>query len=591
LKKKIVFDSIRIIYLHFSPTTLKQNNPYRIMLSTMRRELAMVENPEEATAFLMVISSAEEKSSAEQKTPTTSAGITAEGAFHNALDALGESFTPFSIVASNGDVIRLVVKTKTDPGVIKKMIQELQYGNSPGCGLRCRTCAEWMRKHSGLHFEEGSPFSCVPCGPYRELADASHGPFKGFKVVTGPMREHHDGSYVHFELTPAPSVLTHFTAQDYEWFLHQYVGTLMRSLQTNGRQGILESLTLLIETLGKVNYGDKIIYAVRWYASAMEAWMAVPYDAPRFAREIVVAQALVKARLEKGHGHERIVCTSLHQMLQNGLDALATANSVEGLRRLLESRFSPATYMRRTGPASTGQLTEAMDHFSGCGFTMPKLMSTAELVSSYGGVAVATDQPTASALDVWAASAARLKKKTASNFANRAAASHFIAPNTFEEIETRIMAGDMPGLEVQMNGQTPINVTSYEQSARALFKYPYFWSFRNKSNPEIYGLPNTGFCKVNAIAFPGRSVFIGIVGAVPAAKMGNTCFPSYLASAHARKCGPAFEELNKQEMLIPSDCQEFALGIGESRVDESGRACGTMTFRWKSHVFGISRFS
>lgn len=38
---------------------------------------------------------------------------------------------------------------------------------------------------------------------------------------------------------------------------------------------------------------------------------------------------------------------------------------------------------------------------------------------------------------------------------------------------------------------------------------------------------------------------------------------------NARKCGPAFEELNKQEMRIPSDCQEFALGIGESRVDES----------------------
>jgi hypothetical protein len=365
----------------------------------------------------------------------------------------------------------------------------------------------------------------------------------------------------------------------------------MRSLQTHGRQGILESLTLLIETLGKVKYGDKIIHAVRWYASAMEAWMTVPSDAPRFARELVVAQALVKARLEKGHGHERIICTSLHQMLQNGLGALATANNVEGLRCLLESRFSPETYMRRTAPASAGQLDVAMDHFRGFGFTNPELMSIAELVSSYGGVAVATDQPTASALDVWAASAARLKKKTASNFASRAAASHFIAPKTFKELVTRIMAGEMSGLEVQMDGQTPLCLTSYEQSARALFKYPYFWSFKNYSKPEIYELANTGFCKVNAIAFPGRSVFIGIVGARPAAKMGNTCIPSYLASAHARKCGPAFEELNKREMRIPGDCQEFALGIGESRVDESGRACGTMTFRWKSHVFGISRFS
>lgn len=567
------------------------------MLSTMRHNLAianaMVENPEEAPfAFLMISTgNGEQKTSA--TSATTSAGLTAEASFHIALDALDKQcHTPFTVTASNGDVIRLVVETKTDPGVIKKMIQELQYGNSPGCGLRCRTCAEWMRKHSGLHFEEGSSFSCVPCGPYRDLADASQGPFKGFKVVTGPMREHHDGSYAHFELVPTVlSELSHFTAQDYEWFLHQYVGTLTRSLKTHGRRGILESLTLLIDTLGTVKYGDKIIHAVRWYASAMEAWMAVPYDAPHFARELVVAQALVEARLEKGHGHERIICTSLHQMLQNGLDALATANSVEGLRRLLESRFSPATYMRRTAPASAGQLTMAMDHFRGFGFTMPELMSRGELVASYGGVAVATDQPTASACDIWAASAARLKKKTASNFASRAAASHFIAPKTFKELVTRIMAGEMSGLEVQMDGQTPLCLTVYEQSARELFKYPYLWSFQNYSKPEIYGLANTGFCKVNAIAFPGRSVFIGIVDARPADKMRNTCFPSYLASAHARKCGPAFEELNKQEMRIPSDCQEFALGIGESRVGESGRACGTMTFRWKSHVFVISHFS
>ena len=292
-------------------------------------------------------------------------------------------------------------------------------------------------------------------------ADVSKGPFKKFKVVDGPMRVQHDGTFPHFEVTPAPSVLTHFGAEDYEWFLHQYVGTLMRSLQTHGRQGILESLTLLIETLAQVKYGDKLLDAVRWYASTMEAWMAVPVnDAPRFARELVVAQALVKARLEKGHGHERIVCTVLHQMLQNGMDALAKANSVEGLRRLLESRFSPETYKRRTAPASAGQLTVAMSHFRGSGFTMPKLMSLDELLASYGGVAVATDQST-DVCDVWAASAAQLKKKTASNFASRVAASRFIAPKTFEELVIRIMAGEMSGLEVEMDGQTPLCLTVY----------------------------------------------------------------------------------------------------------------------------------
>ena len=552
----------------------------------MSQTLFSVENLEEIDDFIVVpsgeeiddfivVPSGEQKAAAAANSATVSAGLTAEAAFHTVLDVLHGQFTPFTVTASNGDVLNLVVETKCDPMIIKKKIHELQYGSSPGCGLRCNTCAEWMRKYGSLHFKEGSVFARVPCAnPYRKLVDTSQDSFKEFKVVVEPMREHHDGSYVHFELVPTvlSELSNSFTALDYEWFLHQHIGTLKRSLETHGHSGILESLTLLIETLDQVKYGDKIIHAVRWYASTMEAWMAVPYDAPSFARELVVAQALVKARFEKGHGHERIVCTSLHQMLKNGLDALATANSVEGLRRLLESRFSPMTYMRRTAPASAGQLTMAMDHFRGFGFTMPELMSRGELVASYGGVAVATDQPTASACDVWAA------------------VSHFIAPKTFKELVTRIMAGEMSGLDVQMDGQTLLCLTVYEQSARELFKYPYLWSFKNRAKPEIYGLPNSGFSKVNAIAFPGRNVFIGIVGARPAPKMGNTCFPSYLASAHARKCGLAFEELNKQQMRVPTDCQEFALGIGESDVKETGRAYRAMTFRWNSHVFKIAHF-
>ena len=255
--------------------------------------------------------------------------------------------------------------------------------------------------------------------------------------------------------------------------------------------------------------------------------------------------------------------------------------------------------MRPTADATPHQLKVASDIFKHTGFTGTRQMTLNELCSLYGGIRVSTSQPLARACEVWAALAEeRANRKTAANFASRAK-DRFIPPRTFRKLAERLKKGEMAGLEVKVNNMSPICLTSYSTSVsvrpshhlRKMMKYPYFWGFPRKCGPREIGLPSMGFCRVNAIAFPGGSnLFIGVVGAKPTRRMKNTTYPNFLATTYVKKCRHAFEELAKLRMEIPKGFKEFAVGIGESRVDESGRSVACMTFRWNSHVFDINRF-
>ena len=71
-------------------------------------------------------------------------------------------------------------------------------------------------------------------------------------------------------------------------------------------------------------------------------------------------------------------------------------------------------------------------------------------------------------------------------------------------------------------------------------------------------------------ALPKNVLFI-IEGAEPKTSMQNCCFPVFLSSECKRVCGPAFERLNTTMDLGMPDAGPYALGIGTSAANESGR--------------------
>ncbi len=511
-------------------------------------------------------------------------GLTANDLFGTACAEMKEaSHTPVAVFdVSNGDRLAVAVRNSGSTH-FKSNVQKINY--SIGGGLHCKTCADFMKKEGPLQFSEGMMYSCCTPGPYAALCQEV-GSFQKFEILTGVIGVAEAGGFDHFSATPTEvSTLKEFSLSDYNWFLKQHLGTMIRLLSINAEEGIIESLELLIIALDRVTYGDKLIHAMRWFLTAMHDYLAIPDDAPHYAKHVVAARALLNARLAPGTGNERIICTVLHQAKDNGLDALACARDEGALIKMLNARFSPTTYCRPTADATDGQLQEAMKLFANLGFKTPTLMPI-DAIPNYSGVLVPTVSSGVGkdATAIWGASLA--KKKGASGFAARSGGFSTTYPKTFKELMRRI--SEFPGLEVNTTNQVPVCLTEYEESAREAFKYDHLWSFHNSRMISMFGIYST-WCTVNALLEMGRNLFIGLTGARPDPKMGNTCFPSFLTTAYERRCRVAFEELNKTTMVVTGP-GPFALGTGTSRVDESGNSHSPMRFRFNGNEFEISKF-
>ena len=513
-------------------------------------------------------------------------GPTADTFFRDAhCQMSAAAHTPVAIFpVSNGDVLSVAVRRKVDPSELKRQTRAIYHTH--GGGLHCNTCNDFFKNFAHLEFAGGMMFASTS-GPYAVLGQKGRGSFDMFEILTGEIGVPEAGGFVHFSTTPTEvsQFKNSFRTVDYDWYLKQNLTTLMRLLSRHAEDGILESLELLIATLGDVTYGDKLVHAMRWFLAAMQDYLAIPADAPDYAKHVVAARALLTARLAPGVGHERIICTNLGQAKDNGLDALACARDVPALTKLLDARFSPTTYCRPTAAATTGQLTEAMKLFADLGFTTE--LMTINAIVKYGGVLVPTSSSGGGkdATAIWGASLAKHKSK-ASGFAARSGGASTAFPVTFKELMARI--AEFPGLEVQTTGQTPVCLTEIPESAQVALKYSHLWGFQNGKQLSIYGIHNT-WCSVNAISEMGRNVFIGLAGARPAPKMGNTCFPSFLATAYERRCRSAFEELNKTDMVVTGS-GPFALGTGTSRVGESGKSYSPIRFRFQGREFAIGKF-
>ena len=499
-------------------------------------------------------------------------------AFEDTRVALqNNTYTPWVIDTRKGDKVALMIRRKTFNLKSKTKHIYQKYGG----GLKCQCCHDFCKDFAGVGFKDGLLFANTDA-PYRSLAD-DLGDFMRFEVVTGTLGHPTLGPFQHLSVTPAvTSVLNKFSAEDYQWFLNQHIGTMLRLLSENKSDGIIDSLNALLAVLPDVNYGHKLADSTRWFLAAMKDYMAIPNDAGPNAKFVVAARALLNAYLSPGIPPERIICTSLSQVKDNGLDALASANSIKQLTALLQARFKPDTYRRPTAEATQGQLDEAMKLFNGLNFKVT-LMPLANIVK-YGGKLIPLSAKATEATAVWAKSRSKRGKQTASSFASRASATAI--PTTMNAL----MESCPAGLEIWTGNNNPVCLTEVPETAHVALKYRHLWAFQIGRNTSFYGVSPYSWQKVNSMIFMGDNIFFGIEGARPARNMGNTCFPDFLTNAYSQRCRRPFEELNKTSMEIPEG-SKFALGVGDSRVNESHTCMIGTKFRLNGREFTINKFS
>ncbi len=536
---------------------------------------------------------------------------------------------PFTIRAANRDTLRLlgVREASTEVNSLVSAIHE---------SLRCNTCKEFLSTAALMVGEDGrGPLAAAMRNVsaetegiqmYSELSAAIEkcpvqrlqvATEKRFGVVTA-------GGFPHFFFSLASKTkASMFSASDYEWFFHQHVETMEQLLAKENQEGIMESLDVLIRSLPDITYGDKLLHSAKWFRSAMAQWRKDQHKSSSRQESLIIAmRVLCDTPLNKGFGHERIVCTHLKQVKDNTLEAMRVADNRAALVNLLQERLSPHNYCRPKTKATKGQLEEARKLFKGMGFNTSLMLL--ENLPKYGGkLAAATgmeeedvQEKLTDAFSLWGLLASSRKQSSNRSMSSGdASKKNGVAglaarcdgdagfPDNLREIMDNL--DSFPGLELKTTSHTPVAVTEYPERAREAFLYEHLWGFYNgvsiSDSRTKFDIPS-GFCRVRGMLQLGdRSMFLAVEGAkVPdnPSSLHNTCFPAFLSPAYHRRCRFAFEELNtRSHMALPEgfsaqeDREKFALGVGTSAVNKDSMSLGRrpMTFRFKNKEYAVDK--
>jgi hypothetical protein len=471
--------------------------------------------------------------------------------------------------------------------------------------MKCRTCIDFIRKYSAYVFVDGKTlFGSLPSSNdifyHLKEIDSLYTSSTEIVIVDGSIGTLECGGFNHIYINFPNCNSVQFTTDDYQWFIHQHYTTISRLMAENKNDGIIPSLLLLLTLLPKVKYGDKIQNSTEWFHRYMSEYLSVHTQRDR---KIVVVNALVNQYMVKGYAEERIVATNLKQTKDTVLRAMSCAHSTPALVSLLTNLFNPHTYMRKTAAPTHGQLEVAMNIFKDVGFTTT-VMTLTNLLNKYNGKAPpsVSVSPKDDACSTWSGMQTSIKSTStkgrrggAGGFVHRAGTTPFVAPSTINELYSRI--NDMPGLTIKVaTSSHAVMLTEFPDTARELFKHDYLWCFKYGVTNAGYGIM-TGYHPVSAMTSPGtmgRNVaFIIKDASIRHSKstIGNTCFPAFLREGVQRKAGSAFESLNKATTAnLPDGNEPLALGIGTSRADSHNGLYQSLCFKWKSHMFTISKW-
>ena len=353
-------------------------------------------------------------------------------------------------------------------------------------------------------------------------------------------------------------------------------------------QGMVDSLEMMIKILKEATYGSKFVASAEWFLECFKRSSKPFYWLSLIERASFIGQAICTAPIGHELGNQAAI-PFYHQVNDNIMGLLGTAQSEVSMRKMVEMRLNPNYYQQKTAAPKAGAVAmaaEALGQFSVSIATVKELETDTRFSST---IKVCKDSVTTSeqVTDIYAG--LRTKGKTSSKatgaagFASRAGGRKDELPSfvrttydgkhtmTICELMNHVKNGEINSLEVYYDDkQTDVMITSTTLSQDKLI-HPHTWLFLNNQSPRFTQatiIKVTHLVPIQTLTH-SNCVFV-LEGGREALRRSpsnpNACLGEFLNSKY-HACKSTFMEVGRKiGTKVPDVCEgELAFGIGVSK--------------------------
>ena len=387
-------------------------------------------------------------------------------------------------------------------------------------------------------------------------------------------------------------------------------------------RGLEDSLKLLLKLIDESANASVIKNSVVWFRSIINM-INTKYEGrtlnqmPLNDRLNIITIAIFNTRPEEGS--DGMVIPWYSQISKSVLDLLENARNEEAMRTMLEDRFSPKKYRRKTAPPKLKTLQEGIDIFK----DMQNTLMTVPELSKFDGFHYIkgiskpddgiTDAMRAMELMRGKRNEMAKRKDKYGGFASRAQHGSKVVEtlniNTMSELIDAIKRGKIDKVEVDPYMGCPMVVVDTNIDPSLLKVEHLFGVYLNVFSGNGY-FTNTGdyfrssnsFIDVeavydcnlggarwhNIVFIPKKARAEYIAKPVP----WNTTFPEFL-SAKGHKHSATFEGfVNTTKVITPDSIENFAYGLSSTvRKPTTGELSVSMRFRINENkIFTINKY-
>ena len=379
----------------------------------------------------------------------------------------------------------------------------------------------------------------------------------------------------------------------YNKALRKYVPlvySMLNNLSNEDWRTLSEQMPVVERVLGEESYGEKALGSVKWFNSIMRKVKEYSSGTERRVSYLrveeqmeVVGEAILswvktpdeiteEERAELPEYLEALydepLLTVYHQFNKNVLDMMSSAYNEGALRSMVESRFSPSNYQRKTAAPSASKLEMSAQILGDYSFTI----STTEEIEKYpecvkvGGVVEG-----GGAMSLMKSMASEKRSKYA--FGSKTEA----APKTLSELCSEIKSGKITSLEISTDNMTGDVHTACYVAETTLSRghriAPYGWLYLNGQTARFSGVQKV--THIMAIRYGGKENYIFILSGSKGCRRvtSNIGWSEYLSSSVRQIAGSTFEEVARRMPVKYPEMRsstELAIGIGTSRKDVEG---------------------
>lgn len=359
------------------------------------------------------------------------------------------------------------------------------------------------------------------------------------------------------------------TIEFYQAALHKYIPLMLRLFERLGKSGFEDSIYVVVSLLPKVIFGNKIEEAAKW----AKKWISEDFGSKTPVQQVIqVSNALLSSPIFNTGGVP--TCPWFHQISSNLSDLMAKAHDEKSFINMINDRFSPENYQRRTAKPSERQTvitTQTLGEFE---------MYTLDLsdVPDCEGVILESNADDASMTGSNSSASSSYASSKACGFATRC------TKMTFMDLmlggkEFWIEQANHPicyalGTTLAPSLLTPAYVTQYAGIGMSMT-----WCFYNSPKDSDYqqcNLPCSGWVRVCGILPMGlqpdgsgrrKNYLLMVDNALVPSNRSRGCFPEMLKDSRVH--GKAFEAMTSKKPILLW-AKKPACGYGFSVTDNKG---------------------